>query len=560
MSTTVFTPDTSGETDLEKQSNLPDQIPESNTPAKSTDNSDSPDTSIKESAPTRTIVGFRWFLVCLATFSANLLYGLDTTIAADLQAAVSNSFDNVTQMGWLGVGFTLGSVVTILPLGKAYAIFDTKWLFIGCLTMFAAGSALCGAAPSMNAMIVGRAWAGAGGAGMYLGTLNLVSTTTTLREAAFYVGFIGFVYGGGCILGPIIGGSLADSSATWRWAFYLNLVLFGVMSPIYLFVLPSLPRHPDKTFLEKIKKLDWLGIILTTATYVCFVLAFTFGGAIWDWNDGRFIALVVLFVIFTTAFAITQYFAVFTNETDRLFPCEFLGNPQLVLLYICMACGGASLFVAVYYIPFYFLFVDGESGVEAAIRLLPLICIYVAAILTCGYAMPRTGYHMAWYLFSGVVLTAGGATMYTMKTSSPPAHVYGFSVLLGLGLTVSQAGYDVTTRLVKADKISEAIQFMNISQGQSQLLGLAIASAIFQSEAFRGMKDLLGGMGFSDQEIQGAIAGSRSQFLDTISPELRRKCLDIIVHVIDLEWVLVMAAGALQTICALFMSRRRFPS
>ncbi|KAK9312634.1 major facilitator superfamily domain-containing protein [Lipomyces starkeyi] len=533
MSTTVFTPDTSGQTDLEKQSDLPDQTLESNTPANSTDASDPPNTSIKESAPKRTIVGFRWFLVCLATFSANLLYGLDTTIAADIQAAVSNSFDNVTQMGWLGVGFTLGSVVTILPLGKAYAIFDTKWLFIGCLTMFAAGSALCGAAPSMNAMIVGRVWAGAGGAGMYLGTLNLASTTTTPREAAFYVGFIGFVYGGGCILGPTIGGSLADSAATWRWAFYLNLVLFDIMSPIYLSVIPSLPRQPDKTFLEKIKKLDWLGIILTAAIYVCFVLAFTFGGALWDWNDRRFIALVVLFVIFTIAFAITQYFAVFTNKSDRLFPCEFLGNFQLVLLYICMACGGASLFVVVYYIPFYFLFVHGESGIEAAVRLLPFICIYVAAILSCGYAMPQTGYHKVWYLFTGIVLTAGGAAMYTMKTTSPAAHVYGFSVLLGLGLTVSQAGYDVTTRLVKADKISEAIQFMNISQGQSQLLGLVIASAIFQSEAFRGMKDLLGGMGFSDSEIQGAIAGSRSQLLETISPELRAKCLDIIVHVIE---------------------------
>ena len=53
--------------------------------------------------------------------------------------------------------------------GKAYAIFDVKWLYIGSLTMFAAGSALCGAAPSMKALIVGRVWAGAGGAGMYLG-------------------------------------------------------------------------------------------------------------------------------------------------------------------------------------------------------------------------------------------------------------------------------------------------------------------------------------------------------------------------------------------------------
>lgn len=122
-----------------------------------------------EAEPRREVTGFRWFLVCVAIFSANVLYGLDTTIAADIQASVSETFGNVTQLGWLGVGFTLGSTVAILPLGKAYAIFDTKWIFIGCLTMFAAGSALCGAAPSMNAIIVGRVWAGAGGAGMYLG-------------------------------------------------------------------------------------------------------------------------------------------------------------------------------------------------------------------------------------------------------------------------------------------------------------------------------------------------------------------------------------------------------
>jgi MFS family permease len=102
-------------------------------------------------------------------FSANFLYGLDTTITADIQAAVAETYDDFSKLGWLGIGFTLGSVAFILPLGKAYAVFDTKWLFIGCLTMFAAGSALCRGAPSMNAIIIGRIWAGAGGAGMYLG-------------------------------------------------------------------------------------------------------------------------------------------------------------------------------------------------------------------------------------------------------------------------------------------------------------------------------------------------------------------------------------------------------
>ena len=128
-----------------------------------------PLTGKNESEPKRNITGFRWLLVCVAIFSANILYGLDTTIAADIQANVSETFDNVTQLGWLGVGFTLGSTVAILPLGKAYGVFDTKWLFVACLVNFAAGSALCGAAPSMNAIIIGRVWAGIGGAGMYLG-------------------------------------------------------------------------------------------------------------------------------------------------------------------------------------------------------------------------------------------------------------------------------------------------------------------------------------------------------------------------------------------------------
>ena len=122
-----------------------------------------------ETNPQRQITGFRWLLICTAIFSGNILYGLDTTIAADIQASVYTTFENVTQLGWLGIGFTLGSTVTILPLGKAYARFDNKWVFINCLTMFAAGSALCGAAPSMIALILGRVWAGAGGAGVYLG-------------------------------------------------------------------------------------------------------------------------------------------------------------------------------------------------------------------------------------------------------------------------------------------------------------------------------------------------------------------------------------------------------
>lgn len=101
--------------------------------------------------------------------------------------------------------------------GKAYGIFNVKWLHVGSVTVFSIGSAVCGAAPNMNALIIGRVIAGVGGAGMYLGLLNLIAINTTARERPAYMGGTGVVWGTGTILGPVIGGAFADSSATWRW-------------------------------------------------------------------------------------------------------------------------------------------------------------------------------------------------------------------------------------------------------------------------------------------------------------------------------------------------------
>jgi hypothetical protein len=330
------------------------------------------------------------------------------------------------------------------------------------------------------------------------------------------------------------------------------------MSPIYLFILPSLPRRPGIPFSDKLRSLDWLGIVLTTGLYVSFTLAFTFAGSIWAWSDGRFIALLVVFVVITVIFCVTQRYSILTDPFNRIFPCEFLRDPQLILLYVCMACGGAALFVTIYYIPLYFLFVHGDSGTQAAVRLLPFICFYVATILTCGAVMGRTGYHNLWYLFSGICMTCGAATMYTVQYDTPAANIYGYSILLGLGMTTTQAGYAVGPFFVKPDRVAELIQYLNISQGSSQLIGLAIASCIFQSLGFQRLKEVLAQTEYSDAQIQAAIAGARSELLHNATPELRAKCVDAIVKTIGDVWVMAIAAGALWTLCSLFLTRKRF--
>jgi MFS family permease len=69
----------------------------------------------------------------------------------------------------------------------------------------------------MNALIVGRAICGFGGAGMYTGVMVLLSVTTLDHEKPIYFGLTGLTWGVGTILGPVIGGAFTDSRATWRW-------------------------------------------------------------------------------------------------------------------------------------------------------------------------------------------------------------------------------------------------------------------------------------------------------------------------------------------------------
>lgn len=116
----------------------------------------------------RKISGFRWVLICAALYLSALMYGLDTTIAADVQGAVIETFSEVSQLAWIGAGFPLGSVAVILPYGFLYTTFNMKWLYIAGIVLFQASSALCGAALTMKALIVGRVFGGVGGTGIYL--------------------------------------------------------------------------------------------------------------------------------------------------------------------------------------------------------------------------------------------------------------------------------------------------------------------------------------------------------------------------------------------------------
>ena len=134
-------------------------------------------------------------------------------------------------------------------------MFNVKWYFISMVLGFEVGSAICGAAPTMDVLIFGRFVQGFFGCGVYAGGLTSVAMSTTNNERPLYFSGIVVVYGIGSVIGPVIGGAFAQSSATWRWSFYINLVVAAIFAPAMIFCLPSI-NPVDLSFWKKVKAQD----------------------------------------------------------------------------------------------------------------------------------------------------------------------------------------------------------------------------------------------------------------------------------------------------------------
>ena len=164
-----------------------------------------PEPVAEETSP-RSVHGIKWGLAVFSVLISTFLFALDNTIVADIQPAIVDRFGDVSKLSWLAVAFLAAAIGTNLFWGKMYSQFDAKFMYLFTVFLFEAGSAICGAANSMDLLIFGRVLCGLGGVGLYAGVMTLLSVNTTEHERPMYIGFTGLTWGLGTVLGPIIGG------------------------------------------------------------------------------------------------------------------------------------------------------------------------------------------------------------------------------------------------------------------------------------------------------------------------------------------------------------------
>ncbi|KAI9903464.1 hypothetical protein N3K66_002816 [Trichothecium roseum] len=511
---------------------------------------------LQPDAPPRDITGWKWAVATAAILSSIFLYALDGTVVAVIQATIIHDFDALDDLSWNVVGFLMGATATNMVWGQVYGQFDNKWVYIFNVAVFEAGSALCGAAPNMNALIVGRVICGVAGAGLYVGVFAIIAATTTMAERPIYVSGTGLTWGLGTVLGPVVGGAFEQSAVGWRWAFYINLFIGAVCAPAYLFLLPSKDPRPGVPVKSRLKELDYAGMVLLVGCLVSVIVAINFGGVKYPWASGQIIGLFATAVALFALLCVQQGWAVFTTLPRRLVPVQFMQSPSVIMLFVCTSASAAGVFVPIFFVPLFFQFTRGDDALDAGVRLLPIIVLLIVSITVNGVVMAKFGYYMPWYLVGGLMTVVGGALMYTVDQDTSPGRVYGYTVLIGVGVGMFiQASFSVAQAKVAPENVNSVIGFITLAQFLGNAVALAIANAIFLNEAEASVARLL--PGYTEAEIEAAVGGVSGDLVQDLDPDVRNKVVGAIVDAMSKTYILCMTAGALVAVLSVFMKREK---
>lgn len=126
-------------------------------------------------------------------------------------------------MAWYSSAYSLTKMALQPAFGRLYYSVRLKLVFCGAVVLFGAGSILCALAPNSTALIVGRAIQGCGCAGIASGSMNVMAYMVPTEKMAIFTAILSSTYAISSVVGPTLGGVLAESSLTWRFCFWINL-------------------------------------------------------------------------------------------------------------------------------------------------------------------------------------------------------------------------------------------------------------------------------------------------------------------------------------------------
>ncbi|QNQ89951.1 DHA2 family efflux MFS transporter permease subunit [Corynebacterium poyangense] len=365
------------------------------------------------------------YLIIGALMLTMLMSSLGQTIFAAALPTIVGDLGGANHMSWVITAFLLGQTIAMPLLGKLGDQLGRKWLFIGAILLFMAGSLLGGLSQNMMMLITARTMQGVAGGSLMILSQAITADVTTARERGKYMGIMGSVFGVSSVLGPVLGGWFTDGPG-WRWGLWLNIPLgfIAVLAIVRFLRLPSRPKNLT---------IDWLGTLTMAIATSCLVLFVTWGGNEYEWSSPLIISLIIATLIFAVIFIVIE-----SKVSNPLIPLILFKTRNFNLTLLAGLAVGVFMFGTLAYMPTYLQMVHGMTPTKAGLMMIPMMLGLMGTSIVVGNLISRTGRYRFYPIIGMVITGTGLILMSTMHPDTPllVVGIYFFVFGFGLGCTM----------------------------------------------------------------------------------------------------------------------------
>lgn len=449
-------------------------------------------------------------VIISALMLAMLLSALDQTIVSTALPRIASDLHGLSKYSWVATAYLLTSAVSTPLYGKVSDMFGRKKIFQIAIVIFLVGSVLCGAAQSMNELIVFRGLQGIGAGGLMTLVFAIIGDIVPPRQRGRYQGYFGAVFAISSVIGPLLGGLFTDR-LSWRWVFYINLPL-GILALAAIAARLHLPvkRSPHKV--------DYAGAGLLAISVVSLLLATVWGGIDYPWKSVQIIGLFATAIVGALLFLWRERFA-----REPILPLSLFRNSVFTISTLLSFLIGIVMFGALIFLPQYQQIVRGDSATKSGLMLLPLVAGIMTASLTSGRLISKFGRYRRFPIIGTATITLSFwlFSHITVNTSRVVLGVWMVVLGIGIGMVMPVLTLAVQNAVERKDlgtATSSVVFFRSIGSA----LGAAIFGAILLN---RLTHHILASVSGSQGESVARNLGKSAASLQSLQPDVVHRVL-----------------------------------